>query len=142
MSPHMFARIPRRQATFIRSVTTVEIAMSGEDTDMSTVREHTSSHELDATPRRRADVSCRGCESRASLQTIVSELLYKNQVIRSELREARDRLREIEVLLFGPESHSPCLYTRAELLLLLRSAMAPSTVNTLGLGTDSFYKQD
>ena len=69
-------------------------------------------------------------------------LLYKNQVIRSELRETRSRLRDIEVLLFGPESHSPCLYTQAEVLLVVRSVMASSSVNTLGLGIESFSKQD
>ena len=108
---------------------------------MSAVREHYSAHELGAAPARHAEVSCRRCESTTSLQTIVAELLHKNQVIRYELLEARGRLREIEVLLFGPESHSPCLYTRAELLLVLRSVMAPSTVNTLGLGFDSLRKE-
>jgi hypothetical protein len=81
-------------------------------------------------------VPCSTCESLPRLQSTVAELLYKNQRLKFEIRDARVRLREIEALLFSLESHSPCLHTRGEILLVLRSILGSSGINPSGRGIE------
>ena len=44
----------------------------------------------------RAGLSCPECEERSYLRPLVAELLYRNQVLRFDLMEARDQLGRIE----------------------------------------------
>jgi hypothetical protein len=41
-------------------------------------------------------LSCPECEERSYLRTLVAELLYRNQVLRFDLIEARDQAERIE----------------------------------------------
>ena len=43
-----------------------------------------------------ASISCPECEERSYLRMLVAELLYRNQVLRFDLMEARDQVERIE----------------------------------------------
>jgi hypothetical protein len=50
-------------------------------------------------------MSCPDCETRFPLQTLIAELLRKNQSLRIELQEARNRLARADIGIFGQESY-------------------------------------
>ena len=47
-------------------------------------------------PHSRMDLACQECEERSYLRTLVAELLYKNQVLRFDLMQARNQVERID----------------------------------------------
>jgi hypothetical protein len=54
--------------------------------------------------RDREPTHCPDCEVRFPLQILVAELLHKNQMLRTELQEARSRLTLANLDLLGQQS--------------------------------------
>jgi hypothetical protein len=80
-----------------------------------------NSHEID-TPH----CACAGAD-RALLQTIVAELLCKNELLRRELHEARSRVARAEAILAGLENCSPPSRAPYDTALALRFIFSTET---------------
>jgi hypothetical protein len=57
-------------------------------------------------------LSCPECEERSYLRTLVAELLYRNQVLRFDLMEARNRVEQIERAGHDRLRRKPCGTTK------------------------------